>query len=143
MMQLAAMRWTVLFSVLLGALLGSIGPGPLLYLYDIAVPVVNMRGQLVARGDNSVDVHMWGSKNRNCKYLGILAYSHQTNSGLLRDASITRLDRKSTGDTKPRGDFDIGVWRIAPIAGALEVLVYVQHDCDGRAVDTLIAEIDI
>ena len=111
------------------------------FAYDNFVPVLRMHGELVSREPDAVVVRMWGSKLRECRYVGILAYS-RAGSDFYRDATITRIDRAATNDTKPRGAFDIGQWRIRPTTDATHVAVYAQHACShGDLRTTKIAEV--
>lgn len=104
-------------------------------------PVVTMQGQVVGRGDAEVMVRIIGVKHRECRYLGLQAYSVSA-AGVFADANIKRADLDERGDTKPPGTFDLGVWRIWPLqAGASRALVYVNHDCAGVHVRTVIADV--
>ena len=107
-------------------------------MYDRAYPIVDMDGDIVGRGVDYADVHIYGKKNRQCKYLKIQSYIRIGNG--LKDVTGTRIDTPETGGTKPIGSFDIGVWRVSPIAGGSDVVMFVQHDCDGRTVLTKIAD---
>lgn len=137
--QLLDMRWTLSAAVVIGLALSPAANLPYL-IYDALVPVVRMQGELVSKTEDSVVVHIWGSKSRECKYLGLQAFSTGPN-GNRRDANITRLDMPSAGATKPKGEFDIGNWKLWPVTGAVSVQVYVQHDCDGRILNAQIAEV--
>jgi hypothetical protein len=133
-------EWVPWALAVFGLLYG--GTAPLMPLYDYVRPVVSMQGEIVERTADSVTLHMWGSKNRACKYIGIQGFS-QVGNGPKRDTIITRLDMPSEGKTKPAGVFDIGHWRLQPVTGADHVSVYVQHDCDGRVVLTKITEVTL
>lgn len=109
-----------------------------------ALPVVSMSGRLVQRDVDSVLVHIAGSKLRECKFLGLTAYSIATN-GVRRDANIERADGiKERGVTKEPGAYDIGVWRVWPVGGdAVSALVSVEHDCGGVTIRSVIAEVTL
>ena len=137
------MRWTILLAVAFGCVMSALVDGmSLAPVYDQLRPVVTMQGEIVARTPDSVTVHMWGSKNRECRYIGIQAFSHLA-GGLRQDTNIERVDQHTNGRTKPAGVYDIGTWRIHPITGAQAASVYVQHDCDGRVVLTEVAEVSL
>lgn len=107
-------------------------------IYDSAFPVVTMSGKVTNRMDNFVDVQVGGEKHRPCKYVSLQAFTRL--NGVLRDSNIKRVDIPSAGDTKPLGIFNIGVWRVWPIDGGHDVVLYVSHDCDGRIVVTKITD---
>lgn len=111
--------------------------------YDAAVPVLEMRGAVVARAPDSIDVRITGSKNRSCNYMNIQAYTGAGPGGITKHAYIERIDRRESGVTRPAGEgvMDIGVWRIWPVKGESTVTVFVQHACDGRIVLTKVAEV--
>ena len=133
-----------LLAFLIGAL---ISPLSLIFapwansVYDGFNPVVTMSGRVTGRGVESVDVQMGGQKHRACEYLKIQAFTRK--GGILHDANIVRLDAESQGDTKPLGTFDIGIWRVWPIKGGTDVVVYVNHNCDDRIVVTKIADVKV
>ena len=135
-------RWTLVLAMLTGLVLSPVFRwSPLLPLYDAYHPVVQMRGDLVLRDGDAVVVHVWGTKHRDCAYVGIRAYGSK--NGVLVDANIARVGLPMTGTTRPMGTFDIGQWRVWPVDKADLVVIFVQHICDGRAISTRIAEIDI
>lgn len=143
--QIAQMRWTVLLAAFAGFFLAPVGQTwwrSVLYGYDDARPVVVMTGKLVSRNGDEVYIHMGGKKMRQCDYLRVQAYSRAMD-GRLSDSYIRRVDIAERGDSKPIGAFDLGTWRIWPVGDAVGVVVYVQHDCDGRLVTTKIADVPI
>lgn len=107
-------------------------------LYDKVYPIVTMDGDIVGRGADHADIHIYGKKNRQCKYIQTRSYIRIGEQ--LKDVTGNRIDTPETGGTKPLGTFDIGVWRVTPIAGGSDVVMYVQHDCSGRLVLTKIAD---
>lgn len=133
------MRWTILLAIVIGVALSPISKVPAI-LYDLTFPVVVMHSKLVSRDGEYVTIHMWGEKRRGCKFLGVRGYS-LSKGGELRDASIVRVDMPETGNTRPTGLFDIGHWRVWPVSGSVAMSVYSQHDCDGRILNTMIAEV--
>ena len=106
-----------------------------------ALPVVQMQGELVAQDATSVTLHVWGRKLRgSCRYVGISGYAGYGPS--LRDTMTERIDIAESGQTKPAGEYDIGLWKIKPTAGADRVLMYVTHSCGpGDLRVTKIAEV--
>ena len=109
--------------------------------FDRAFPVVEMQGVIISRSGDAVDIHMSGTKNRECTYVQLLPYA--VRGDRMHDLSIQRLDSIVKGDTKPLGNFDIGVWRVWPVGGASAVVIMVQHICAGRIVTTKIAEVKL
>ena len=109
--------------------------------YDRWHPVVEMTGEVVGKTRDAVDIHISGEKKRDCTYIQLQAYGVRPNA--LHDLNIQRLGVVERGDTKQRGIYDIGTWRVWPVDGANGVLVLVQHLCAGRVVTTKIAEVDL
>lgn len=110
---------------------------------DHWLPVVRGSAAQVHKTDDSVTVRLTLTKLRDCKYLQVQAYSRMAN-GTLRDASAARRDRPEVGVTRPVGQsFDAGLWELWPIDGAVAALLYAQHDCDGRLVSSLLAEVKL
>jgi len=141
--MIANLRWTIVLAALFGAMFGStFSANPLLSAYDAVYPVVDMRGEINKIGGGEVIIHVVGVKNRDCKYIGIQAFTRF--AGVLVDANKERISMPETGATKPTGRFDIGLWRIWPVSSLNDaVFLYVQHDCDGRRVVTKIAEVPL
>lgn len=105
-------------------------------------PVLDMRGDLVSKTPEYARLHIYGIKLRGveCRYLGIQAFADRM-VGLPSDMTIARISAPETGATKPAGSFDLGVWEVKPVMGAVGVRVYVAHDCDGSRVATKVAEV--
>lgn len=144
-------RWSWVLSILLGAMLAPLAlkwvetvVADYHAAYDIKHPIVDMRGLLVTADEESVMVHMAGTKSaeraQECSYVRVLAYTRDPD-GIMRDAYIKRVDMPEDGHTKPAGNFDIGTWRVWPRGNAIAVLVFAVHDCGGRQVRTMIAEV--
>lgn len=142
--SLLEQRWTVAIGVLLGFLIAPAGNGLLavaLDAYDANRPVVMIVGStVVGRESDAVMVDMKVKKMRDCTYIRLQAFGSRKD-GPLSDAYIRRVDRTEDGSNKPRGTFSIGIWRIWPIDDASSVIVYAQHDCWGRIVQTKLTEI--
>lgn len=108
-----------------------------------ARPVVTMQGSLVSLTSTTAVVHIWGTKHRDCQYMGLQAFSVGQN-GLLYDALVNRIDAPETNRSKPIGAFDIGYWAINPVVeNAQAVRVYVKHMCAKTEITTLIANVPI
>jgi hypothetical protein len=135
-------------SAVIGALLGLImvpvgdaGMSAMQAMYDASYPVLDMKGKLVARDGDAVLVSLVGKKLRDCTYLRMTAYS-TGGDGVTHDAYVLRVDRPSQGDTKPAGAiYDIGVWKVWPIAAATQVEIWSMHQCDGRIVRSPLARV--
>ena len=106
------------------------------------LPVVAMQGEIVQRDPSGVTLHVWGKKLRECKFLEITGYASR--NGVLFDAYATRTDKPVDGKSKPLGEIDIGLWRIAPITGADKALMFVTHSCKDDSIRiTKIAEVTL
>ena len=139
MRVLTSMKWTIMFSIVLGVFLSGIFAQPIkeayLEYYDVANPIVRMRGELVSQDTDFVIVHIAGEKLRPCRYLRMLAYTSK--NGQLTDAYHSReLGFPDDSSTKPVGKMDVGYWRIYPKQNADAVEMYVQHDCGGGRITT-------
>jgi len=96
--------------------------------YDTFVPVVRGNASVVNLEPNAVVVRLSGTKYRECRYVGIQAYSRSARTEF-DDTTITRLDKPATNTTRPRGSFNMGLWRIEPTEGATRVTIFTQHAC--------------
>jgi len=136
------LRWTIVFAAIVGlafeptkeALLGA---------YDQYKPVVIMQGKVVKRDTDSVVVHIWGEKKRECTYVQIQAFARAPGAALSTHLSITREDAPEVGSTKPIGVHDLGFWRLRPRGEGGVFSVYTQHKCQDRIVNTLVAEVTV
>jgi hypothetical protein len=141
--RLIEMRWTVLLTAAISLLLAPVGQTwwrGLLSYYDDAKPVVVMQAQLLTRTDHDAVLRIYGDKLRPCTYLRMQTYWRDS-MGELHDAFAQRLDMPNRGDSKPLGSFDIGQWRVWPVQGAKSIVMFSQHDCDGRLVSTKMVEV--
>jgi hypothetical protein len=109
--------------------------------FDRTNPVLVVTTTIVEAETDAIVVHIVGSKERECSYIGMQAYTRDA-TGQMRDAFIDRIDRPERGGTKPLGHYDMGVWRIWPRAKGDAVLIYSNHSCNGRLVLTKLAELD-
>lgn len=110
--------------------------------YDDRNPVIIANGTLVAAREDWAEVAIIGDKRRACIYVAMSAYSTDRN-GLLRDSYVSRVDMPSSGTTRPLGTQTLGVWRIWPVLGATSVQLWITHQCEGRLVRTMLAEIEL
>lgn len=141
--HLNSMRWTVLFGLVLGALLSPVWQtawSSALERYDAQFPIVTMTGRLSHQDAESVWITIQGHKLRMCTYVRMQGYTRDR-IGMLSDVYTRREDVPERGETKPIGSYSIGTWRMWPKGEAAAVLMYVLHDCDGRVVLTKIAEV--
>lgn len=107
------------------------------------LPVVQMVGSLVAKPANTAIIHIVGRKLRACEFVNMTAYTH-VGSGAFVDAFLERVDAApAIVSTKPVGNYDLGNWRVWPIAGATEVDIFLQHRCDDTLVFSQIAEVKL
>lgn len=137
------MPLTILAGALLGMMLAPFGnpvQEGVLALWDQLSPVVRMEGRLVSHDETQALLHITGEKRRACIYLGINGYSRAPD-GAWHDTAAQRVDAPADGRSKPVGLYDIGFWRVVLKPGATTVRVAVQHDCGGRIVTTVIAEV--
>jgi hypothetical protein len=136
--------WLLMLSLVTMAFIPTVAKAvlsPVFAVYDRYFPVVTMRGEITGSSESAIVVHMAGTKNRNCKYVRLQAFAGK--GDILRDVNLMRIDVPESGATKPQGTFDIGYWRIWPVDKSETVLVFAQHDCDGRTVITKIAEVTL
>lgn len=141
--HLNSMRWTVLFGLVLGAMLSPVWHtawSSALHRYDDTFPIVKMTGRLSRQDDESVWVSIQGQKLRMCTYVRVQGYARDS-IGMLSDVYTKREDVPERGDTKPVGSYSMGTWRMWPKGQAVAVLMFVLHDCDGRVVLTKVAEV--
>jgi hypothetical protein len=140
-----SMRWTIITSIALGIFLapaGSFSLSALMDVFDARNPVVDMRADLVRLDTSGAVLHLYGHKLRACQYLALDAYAI-SDSGVMSDINIERIDIPADGNTKPLGTFDVGQWRAWPVAGTKRIVLYVQHNCSGRLIQTRISELPL
>jgi hypothetical protein len=130
----------------LGGLLAVFAPivlDVMLERYDQLNPVIDANVYVVEHNADDILVHMDGEKKRTCIYVGLNAYVPQKNGKPGSRVYLRRVDTPETGETRPQGPLDMGLWRIWPTAGAKRVELYAQHVCSGRIVTTKMADIDL
>lgn len=143
--ELARMRWTIALAACLGFLVAPIGRSGwdvLLGYYDAARPIVRMQADVLSRDGNAITVALAGEKLRNCAFVRLHAYSAGMD-GVMQSVYIRRKDIAENGQTRPIGKYDFGDWLIWPIDGTSKVVIYSQHDCDGRLVQTRLATLEV
>jgi hypothetical protein len=140
-------RWPDLLALFLGATIGVF----LLPLADIAVdaargsyddrnPVLISTGAIIERTDEHIEIAVHGRKLRACTYVSLSSFA-LGRDGILRDTFVLRVDMPATNATRPIGTQSLGVWRAWPVEGARSVQLWASHQCDGRLVRTLMAEV--
>lgn len=140
------MPWSTLSGVVIGVAAVLIAPsvvGPMRDAYDGAFPVLRMTGEVVKREPGAVVIHIKGEKVRGdeCRLLTVYGYTVAP-SGVLIDASATRVDAVATGRVRESGHYDIGWWRVVPVSmDAKRAIVMTQHDCVGRVVLSTVADV--
>lgn len=107
---------------------------------DTAYPVVVSQSRLVSRTDTEAVVAVTLTKQRVCEFSSLQAYSRMRD-GVLHSAHAERVDFPVSGVSRPVGTYDAGRWRVWPISGAEGVVLYVQHDCNGRIVSSTFADV--
>lgn len=108
---------------------------------DSAYPVVVSHSRLVSRTETEAVVAVTLTKQRHCDDIGLQAYSRMRD-GVLHSAYTERVDFVPRNVSRPAGvTYDAGQWRIWPIAGADGVVIYEQHNCDGRVVSSTFADV--
>lgn len=138
-------RWTIMFTVLIGVLVSSSMTDRIAdaynMWYDSRNPVVKMHGTIVDKTGSSIIINIKGEKFRPCRFVSM--HAHTSKEGEVIDAYKERLGRIEDGSTKQVGKHDLGNWLIWPISGADTVSVSVMHDCRGRLLTAVIAEIEL
>ena len=139
-------------STAVGVLIGGSGVvvspsvvGPVLDAYDRVFPVMRMSGVLVEREPDAILIDMTGEKLRGkeCRLLSVYGETLMP-SGKWVDATATRIDREQVGKVRGAGQYDIGRWRIKPVSmDAIRAKVLMQHDCVGRVVISVVADVAI
>lgn len=136
---------TIVVGIVLGALLVPVGTSFTDWLakqYDKSFPVVVMSGILLSMSNNEAVIALQGRKLRECAYLRTRAYA-MDGDGDMHDTYIARADMPETGETRPVGAFQIGVWRVWPLPNSRSVVIYTNHLCGSRIVVTRAADIDL
>jgi hypothetical protein len=107
-------------------------------------PVAIMQGDLVGKDKNSAFIHIYGKKVRGveCRFMGMQAFGDRV-VGPPVDLELTRPTMHISGETKPEGPYDIGIWEVKPVLGVISVRIYTTHNCEGTIRPTKIAEVKI
>lgn len=139
------MPLTIIVGIGLGAMLVPIGASFAEWTaeqYDKAFPVVVMTGTLLSLSDNEAMISLQGRKLRKCAYIRTRAYA-MDGDGDMHDTYIARADMPETGETRPVGAFQSGIWRVWPLPNSRSIVVYMNHLCGSRIVVTHGADIDL
>jgi len=139
------MPFTILIGIVVGTLLAPVvilTANEVHGVYDRAYPIVEMQGKLISLANDEAVIALSGRKLRECSYVRIQAYSLSEN-GDLNDAFITRTDMPEDGESKPKGSFLFGSWRVWPLPNSHGIVVYANHLCGSRVVLTKIADIPL
>lgn len=140
--DLRSMPWTAIFSAILGVVLSWLFPWSAVQkVYDDVHPVAVFSVSVTQRTSDSITLRLTGEKKRDCEFRGIHAFTRDALP--MRDASIVRIDKPHTAETKPVGFHDFGIWMVWPTDGASSVVVYVKYECDGRPVFVSAPEIKL
>ena len=140
--DLRTMPWTALFAAILGVVGSWLFPWTAVQkVYDDVHPVAVFSVSVVKSTSDSITLRLTAEKKRDCEFNGIHAFTR--NALPMRDASIVRIDKPNTAETKPIGLHDLGVWMVWPTDGASSVVVYVKYDCEGRTVFVHAPEINL
>lgn len=142
------MPFAILAGVIIGVSVVYVTPqllGMATAAYDSVFPVLTMRGELVSRDADYVDVHIRGTKHRGeeCRLVSVYAYTVRAD-GLRADAFANRMDQPQAGRLRGVGEWDIGIWRVRPVDSlASRAEVWTHHNCVGRDVLTRIADVGV
>jgi hypothetical protein len=136
-------KYTILSAIIFWLIVGpGLGRGfeTLFYSwYDTANPVVSFTGSIVSKSKSEVVIHIAGRKNRACTFVDGSFQSYAVRNGVLHSAYEQKFE--AIDGSRPVGPADVGTFKIWPVEGAEAVRVFVQHDCDGRIVQTKIADV--
>lgn len=118
-------------------------------LYDTVrfwwTPVVEMKGRVVAPlqgGEIVIGMRGWKHRGVECEYKGVQAFGIRQAAPNV-DLRMARIDIPEDKNTKPKGWYDIGVWKVWPVASPslMGVEVIITHNCGGTLWSTQIAYI--
>jgi hypothetical protein len=136
-------KWTIISAIVFWLIVGpglARGLETLIYeWYDKANPVVSFQGTVVNKSNSEVVIHIAGKKNRDCTFVDGSFQSYAVKNGVLHSAYEQKFE--AIDGSRPVGPADVGTWKIWPIDGAEAVRVFVQHDCNGRIIQTKIADV--
>lgn len=149
------MRYTILFGMIVGLfvspMLGDIVTSKAWEWYDRAYPVVDFKGELVAREAAAVIVKIEGRKLRDCIYVDKSLQSYRIDvNDVLADAFEQKLDPVTLADSKtvsassPVGYVSLGTWRVWPVLDKTRnIVMYVKHLCGTHQVVSKIADVKV
>lgn len=137
-----SVRWTLALALVVGALLSPYIWETVHTLYDKQNPVVNFNGTLLSRSDTEAVIRITGVKLRACVFVPGSTQAYSRIKGVLYSLEEEKLS--PVAGSRPVGAADVGVWKVRPVlAGPQTILMFTQHDCDGRMVVSKIAEIEL
>jgi hypothetical protein len=110
--------------------------------FDIHNPVLRATSRVIARDADQIILSISVRKVRACHYLRMQAFG-VARGGDMVDINLARTDRAEDGETRPVGEYNIGTWRVWPVAGSKAVVIYSNHLCDGRMVLSKVAEFPV
>ena len=121
--------WTIVFALIFVLLAQWVGP-VVGRAWNASSPVVNFTYSIVAQTDYSVTVNIAGDKLRDCDYVSVMALVGGENS-TKRDINIMRVDKPSTGSSRPVGPYNLGDWKMWPVINGEIPSIILQHNCQG------------
>lgn len=143
------MPWSTLMGVCIGVAAVMSLPeiaGPLRGWYDDQFPVLRMSGKIVDRRGDAVILEITGEKLRGEECRLVSVYGYTVDGAGMKDtrAIVERVDRQATGQVRDDGYYNIGLWSVRPVGPDVKrVQVYTHHDCFGRAVLSVIADVAV
>ena len=106
-----------------------------------STPVVVASGKIVERTATSVLIHITGTKLRECRFMGLQAYTVDT-GGVMTAAQLERVGVPMMAHSRPLGPFDAGTFRVWPLVDdARGVTIYVSYQCGVHEVRALLAQV--
>jgi hypothetical protein len=149
MKRLLQMPFAIFVGIVFGLLFSLLMPvlgGSFLSAYDGVFPVLRMSGTIVSKDGDSVVLHISGVKLRGeeCRLVSVYGYTVDDKSMRYTDAIVQRVDMAQTGRVRDKGLYDIGLWSVRPVGSDTKrVQVYTHHECLGRAVLSIIADVSL
>jgi len=108
--------------------------------YDRRFPVVEGKLRLVGSDAERILITFQLTKNRDCQYLRMIAYTTD-DWGTRTDARIRRIDGEEVDYSRPRGNYSLGTWEVAPRHQATGLHVEALHECGGRIVKSNLGDL--
>lgn len=151
MNRMWSMRYTIIFGLICGfflsPILGDIIITGAWSVYDKHYPVVEFKGELLAREAAAVIVRVDGRKLRDCIYVDNSLQSFSIDSdNVLHDAYETKIGDPAgySNVSRPIGYAVVGTWRVWPVLDTTRgVSMYVKHTCGSHQVVSKIADVGV